>query len=135
MELIKNLSLWSELRKYDCFVFALLSHGDGNEMGLSVEFSDRGFVDVEDILTQFNNLHCKHLVGKPKIFLFPFCRYVSTFNATKNAIYSIEKMIKFILFGFAEADCQIVVQLIRKAIVLATLNWMQLEQIYPHFMI
>lgn len=70
MDFLRNIVQWREIRAYDCFVFALFSHGEHNE----VEFVDGGRVEVEDILTKFNNFNCHMLVGKPKIFFFPFCR-------------------------------------------------------------
>lgn len=71
LDLLKNTTQCRDIRLYDCFVFAVLSHGEQNE----VEFVDGGKLDVEDILIKFNNHHCHYLVGKPKIFIFPFCRY------------------------------------------------------------
>lgn len=84
MDLIDLLSVSSQMRKFDCFVLAVLSHGDSNGTVCSVEFKDRESVNIEDILTKFNNLTCKNLVGKPKVFLFPFCRCVLKFD---NKIY------------------------------------------------
>lgn len=72
--MIKKLAVRRELREHDCFVMAVLSHGDGADMKFNVEFIDGGTFDVEEILIQFNNLNCKELVKIPKIFLFPFCR-------------------------------------------------------------
>lgn len=130
------MSRWPELRKFDCFVFALLSHGNGSEMGLSVEFTDHEFVDVEEILTQFNNLHCRKLVGKPKVFLFPFCRYVWPWNCMPW--FSIP------IFGFnanmvlptvAEADYRTMESARKATVHETTLNVTPSEQIYPLFTI
>lgn len=69
-DLVKNIVQCRDIRLYDCFMFAVLSHGEQNE----VEFVDGGRIDVEEILTKFNNYNCHSLVGKPKIFILPFCR-------------------------------------------------------------
>lgn len=74
LDLLKNTVQCRDIRLYDCFVFAVLSHGEQNE----VEFVDGGRLDVEEILIKFNNHHCHYLVGKPKIFFFPFCRYYTS---------------------------------------------------------
>lgn len=70
---LENIIGDKEIGTFDCFIFAIFSHGEQTE----VQFVDGGKVEVEDILTKFNNFHCPSLVGKPKIFLFPFCRYES----------------------------------------------------------
>lgn len=61
------------IRGIDCLVFGLLSHGDEHFGRTTVEFYD-GSAEVNDILSKFSNAECLKLVGKPKIFLFPFCR-------------------------------------------------------------
>lgn len=74
IRLIRKLALWKEMKKFDCFILAVLSHGDGNEVTSSVQFLDHQTCETAEILNQFNNFNCKQLIGKPKIFLFPFCR-------------------------------------------------------------
>lgn len=74
VRLIRKLAAWNELQKFDCFILAVLSHGDGNEVTSSVQFLDHQTYETSDILNQFNNFNCKQLIGKPKVFLFPFCR-------------------------------------------------------------
>ena len=31
-------------------------------------------ISVKDVMNQFNGTNCPHLRGKPKLFLFQFCR-------------------------------------------------------------
>lgn len=61
------------LRGVDCLVFGLLSHGDEHFGRTTVEFHD-DMADINDIIEKFSNANCTRLIGKPKIFLFPFCR-------------------------------------------------------------
>ncbi|XP_031616724.1 caspase Dronc-like isoform X2 [Contarinia nasturtii] len=76
MELLKKLSVWPALQKYDCLVFCVSSHGNGdrNENNI-IEFSDGNMLYVNDIIPYFSNSSCSHLLGKPKIFIFPSCRW------------------------------------------------------------
>ena len=61
----------------DSTIVALMSHGkEGNQSeGTLIYTSDGRFVPSEEILSRFNNKCCPLLKGKPKIFLFQFCRY------------------------------------------------------------
>lgn len=74
-KLIDQLITSYELRKTDCLLFAILSHGHVDEGMETVEFRDGSFERTENIYNRFNNVNCDSLIGKPKIFLFPFCRY------------------------------------------------------------
>lgn len=74
VQLIRKLSNFGELDHVDSFVLAVLSHGDGNDVTSEIEFVDQEKFRVEDILIQFNNNNCERLIGKPKVFFFPFCR-------------------------------------------------------------
>lgn len=74
-DLVKILVNSEVLKTADCLVFGILTHGD--EQNYAV-FSDGGRMDVEDILHKFNNRDCPSLKDKPKIFLFPFCRGISS---------------------------------------------------------
>lgn len=62
------------LRRTDCFVFSLMTHGshmDGKEY---VQFTDGGHTNIQNIISKFYNDTCVRLRGKPKIFILPFCR-------------------------------------------------------------
>lgn len=61
-------------RRTESFVMALLTHGDIKDGKEFVEFSDGAVINLKDILHCFRNTHCSNLVGKPKVFIFPFCR-------------------------------------------------------------
>ncbi|XP_075164243.1 death regulator Nedd2-like caspase [Haematobia irritans] len=58
----------------DCFVMALMTHGNMEEDVQRITFSDGSVVKVKDIEKCFHHHVCKNLVNKPKIFIFPFCR-------------------------------------------------------------
>lgn len=58
----------------ECFVMALMTHGDMDDSVQRITFSDGSVVKVKDIEDYFNHHVCENLVNKPKIFLFPFCR-------------------------------------------------------------
>lgn len=74
-KLIDLLVKSHELRHTDCLFFAILSHGHADEGMEVVEFRDGSYERTEKIYNRFNNVNCESLIGKPKIFLFPFCRY------------------------------------------------------------
>eukprot|EP00058_Branchiostoma_floridae_P001057 XP_002586545.1 hypothetical protein BRAFLDRAFT_287672 [Branchiostoma floridae] len=55
---------------YDSFILAVLSHGvEGQIYG-----TDERLLPVKKITEYFDNLHCKTLVGKPKLFFIQACR-------------------------------------------------------------
>lgn len=62
------------LKQTDSLVFAVLTHGDFEKGKQYIEFTDGSLTTVQDILEKFNNINCRNMVGKPKIFLFPMCR-------------------------------------------------------------
>lgn len=74
MTLIAQLVASKNLRRADSLIFAMLSHGAMQEGHTKIEFSDGSTMNLDDILIEFNNQNCKSLVGRPKVFLFPFCR-------------------------------------------------------------
>lgn len=72
--LVNTFASSDHLRKPDCLVFGLLTHGSMSGLSAYVEFADGGYYKVEEIIQFFSNSKCKYLIGKPKIFIFPFCR-------------------------------------------------------------
>lgn len=56
--------------KHDALIVILLSHG--TESG--IYGSDGIEVDLNDILTYFDNKRCKPMIGKPKVFIVQACR-------------------------------------------------------------
>lgn len=58
------------MSKHDALVVILLSHG--TESG--IYGTDGLEVDLNDILSYFDNKTCKHLMGKPKVFIVQACR-------------------------------------------------------------
>lgn len=73
-QLVNQLSRSEYLRKPECLVFALLTHGNMVGSKAVVTFSDGGLYEVERIIERFSNVDCDYMLGRPKIFLFPFCR-------------------------------------------------------------
>ncbi|CAG7733782.1 unnamed protein product [Allacma fusca] len=55
----------------DSFLLAVMSHGDGEKI---VTRDSRRFEIWRRIVEQFNNTNCEGLKGKPKIFVFNYCR-------------------------------------------------------------
>ncbi|XP_030842855.1 caspase-7 [Strongylocentrotus purpuratus] len=56
--------------QFDCFIFAVLSHGiEGAVYGV-----DEYLVKIEDIVSQFGSDRCPTLNGKPKLFFLQACR-------------------------------------------------------------
>lgn len=53
---------------------ALMTHGTMVNGRGKVEFADRSFLDLTDVLDYFGNFSSEALLHKPKVFLFPFCR-------------------------------------------------------------
>jgi hypothetical protein len=55
-------------------VLGILTHGNYHEGVATILFKDRSYVNLDHVMMKFQNNNCVDLVGKPKIFLFPFCR-------------------------------------------------------------
>lgn len=72
--IISDLKSSNYLKNIDSFVLCLQTHGDWHEHQTICEFSDAHTIAVDTIIDTFSNVNCNDLVGKPKVFLFPFCR-------------------------------------------------------------
>ncbi|KAI8118774.1 Caspase Nc [Lucilia cuprina] len=71
-ELLEQLLSSDVINGIECFVLALRSGGriiDGEQR---ITFNDGSVVKVEEIQQHFYSQQCKHLVGKPKIFIYPY---------------------------------------------------------------
>lgn len=55
-----------------CLVFIFSSHGSDMD---EIAFTDNRSIKPDDIIKMFGNKACKKLEGKPKIFIFPYCRF------------------------------------------------------------
>ncbi|XP_054735283.1 caspase Dronc-like [Anastrepha obliqua] len=74
-DLLEQLLKSDYTRKTECFILALMSHGELNSKDKErIEFSDGSVIKVEEIRDRFSNKRCPNLVGKPKVLIFPFCR-------------------------------------------------------------
>ncbi|CAL4169370.1 unnamed protein product, partial [Meganyctiphanes norvegica] len=60
-----------ELQEVDSCIVIIMSHGCD---GRSFYTSDNHYLPINDVLEKFNNSQCPALMGKPKIFIFQFCR-------------------------------------------------------------
>ena len=74
ISLVDELKKSSYLKSIDSFVFCLQTHGDLHMHQTICEFSDGKTVTVDFIIETFSNVNCNVLIGKPKVFFFPFCR-------------------------------------------------------------
>lgn len=73
-ELMLSLKSSEYLKQVDSFICCIQTHGDLDNNRTIMEFSDGLTVGVEMVIETFSNTSCLSLVGKPKVFFFPFCR-------------------------------------------------------------
>ncbi|XP_053690230.1 caspase Dronc [Sabethes cyaneus] len=64
----------SEFLSAECFAFYVLAHGNHTKGSDKIYLHDNSVLFVEQILEQFNNVNCRKLIGKPKLFFFSICR-------------------------------------------------------------
>ncbi|EDW18036.1 caspase Dronc [Drosophila mojavensis] len=62
------------VRDTECFVMVLMTHGERIEDVDKVIFSDNSVCNVKTIINHFQPGSCPHLLHKPKVLMFPFCR-------------------------------------------------------------
>lgn len=74
MQLLKKLLTLDEIKDTQCFVLALMTHGHLDGGVQRVTFSDGSVEKVEEIEKLFYHENCRNLIGKPKIFIYPYCR-------------------------------------------------------------
>ncbi len=67
--LLKQLSINPELANHDALAVIILSHGIRDEI-----YGTDGLIAVEDILSLFNNINCRLMIHKPKMFFLSACR-------------------------------------------------------------
>jgi hypothetical protein len=68
--LLLRLSTNPELAYHDALAVIILSHGKDDE----IYGSDGGLIAVADILSLFNNINCRLMINKPKMFFLSACR-------------------------------------------------------------
>lgn len=73
-ELLDELLSLQEIKDTECFVMALMTHGQLLDGVQWITFNDGSVVKVEEIEKRFYHENCAQLVGKPKIFIYPYCR-------------------------------------------------------------
>lgn len=74
VNLVEDFKKTNYLKSVDSFVFCIHTHGDLYMNQTICEFSDGHTIGVDKIIEIFSNVKCTDLVGKPKVFFFPFCR-------------------------------------------------------------
>ncbi|XP_042217268.1 uncharacterized protein LOC121862919 [Homarus americanus] len=75
-EFMEKLLAFSNEKKHQMFcscVIIIMSHGSGPKTFIT---SDDQEVDLMDVYSIFDNIHCEALRGKPKIFILQFCRNI-----------------------------------------------------------
>ncbi|KAH8349661.1 hypothetical protein KR084_003741 [Drosophila pseudotakahashii] len=73
-DVLGKLTSSSFVKETECFVLVLMSHGTRENDMDKVIFNDGAIVDLQRIENHFRANNCPHLVGKPKVLIFPFCR-------------------------------------------------------------
>ena len=67
---LQDFSECEDHKQVDACVVCILSHGEeGYIFG-----TDGRKILLDNVLSLFDNSHCKHLIGKPKIFIIQACR-------------------------------------------------------------
>ncbi|KAL7733441.1 hypothetical protein ACLKA6_004922 [Drosophila palustris] len=62
------------VRRAECFVMALMTHGERVDEKDRVLFSDGSIIEVKTIVDHFQADNCPYLRDKPKVLILPFCR-------------------------------------------------------------
>ncbi|KAH8369985.1 hypothetical protein KR093_001763 [Drosophila rubida] len=62
------------VKRTECFVLVLMTHGERINAKDRVLFSDGSLSEVKKITDHFQADKCPHLRDKPKVLIFPFCR-------------------------------------------------------------
>lgn len=73
---MEKFTKYEDHKDADSTIVALMSHGKSGttQEGTLIYTSDGRSIPSEEILNFFNSRSCPFLQGKPKIFLFQFCR-------------------------------------------------------------
>ncbi len=70
MQTLRETAKHDDLKKHDCLVVIILSHGYSGQL---IAADNRG-IEFEKVLSMFNNQNCPQLIKKPKMFFFNCCR-------------------------------------------------------------
>ncbi|XP_045139398.1 putative ankyrin repeat protein RF_0381 isoform X2 [Portunus trituberculatus] len=71
IDILNSFRRSEEMAKVDCIVVCVLSHGIRHDTFMT---SDNRLMTVDEIHSYFTDDKCPHLKGKPKLFLFNYCR-------------------------------------------------------------
>ncbi|KAK7074223.1 hypothetical protein SK128_016585, partial [Halocaridina rubra] len=71
---LKDIQTNPQLCRYDSFVCFVLSHGKDDCSFYTMGSGETEELNIDDVRYHFTNSACRYLKGKPKIFLFNFCR-------------------------------------------------------------
>ncbi|XP_034480725.1 caspase Dronc [Drosophila innubila] len=72
--ILRTLTSSECVRRTECFVMALMTHGERSDEKDRVLFTDGSVSDVRTIIDHFQVDTCRFLLNKPKVLIFPFCR-------------------------------------------------------------
>ncbi|XP_045592525.1 caspase Dronc isoform X2 [Procambarus clarkii] len=68
---LREFQALDDLNYVDSCIVVIMSHGRDEK---SFYTSDNNFLSVNDVVERFSNKECPALQGKPKIFIFQYCR-------------------------------------------------------------
>lgn len=90
--LINELKTSDILKGVDSFFMCVQTHGDILRGLTYMEFADGLTETTERVISSFSNVECKNLIGKPKVFFFPFCRGNESDLAKKHTFVETDGM-------------------------------------------
>jgi len=73
LKTIEEYSQKEELKRHDCFVLIVLSHGKSG----GFITSDGQYIPFKEVVEQLNNKNCQNLINKPKLLFFSCCRGIN----------------------------------------------------------
>ncbi|KAM8709714.1 hypothetical protein ACLKA7_016511 [Drosophila subpalustris] len=71
---LRAVTMSEYVRRAECFVMALMTHGERVGEQDTALFSDGSIIEIKKIVDHFQADNCPYLRDKPKVLLFPFCR-------------------------------------------------------------
>ncbi|CAL4087714.1 unnamed protein product, partial [Meganyctiphanes norvegica] len=83
---IKHFKKDPELKNVDSCIVIIMSHGCDEK---SFYTKDHETMQIDDIVRKFSNSYCPVLIGKPKIFIFQYCRGKLEDTGVVNHVQSV----------------------------------------------
>jgi Caspase domain len=85
-DLLEQLRKSDILKGVDSVFMCIQTHGDLIYGLTYMEFADGLTGHTESVIEKFSNINCPNLIGKPKVFFFPFCRGTLSDRETKFSV-------------------------------------------------